>query len=216
MGRFEVAIVIPAYNEANTIRQVIRSISDYGVVIVVNDASEDNTGFVAAKAGAIVINHEVNHGYDKALESGFMRADELGCKYVVTMDADGQHNPDIVEVYIELLNEGAEVVIGTRDKFQRLAEYIFAWVASVKWGILDPLCGMKAYRIGVYRALGHFDSYNSVGTELSIFAVKSEMKIAQLPIKTRERVDTPRFGSRFSSNIRILHSLWNGWFLKIT
>ena len=79
LGRFEVAIVIPAYNEANTIRQVIRSISDYGVVIVVNDASEDNTGFVAAKAGAIVINHEVNHGYDKALESGFMRADELGC-----------------------------------------------------------------------------------------------------------------------------------------
>ena len=62
LGRFEVAIVIPAYNEANTIKQVISSVSDYGAVIVVNDASEDNTGFVAAKAGAIVINHEVNRG----------------------------------------------------------------------------------------------------------------------------------------------------------
>jgi glycosyltransferase involved in cell wall biosynthesis len=208
--------VIPAYNEANTIKKIVNAVSDYGIVIVVDDASDDNTGIAATESGAIVVNHLVNCGYDKAINSGFAKADLLGCEYIITMDADGQHNPDIVESYINFLDQGAEVVIGRRDKFQRFAEHLFAWVASKKWGIFDPLCGMKAYRISVYRALGHFDSYGSVGTELSIFAAKNEMKIAQLDIKTRDRLDAPRFGNFLLSNMYILYALWKGLFLKVT
>lgn len=215
MERHRIAIVIPAYNESRTIKAVVLNTLKYGIPIIVDDGSSDNTAELAEMSGGIVIKHDVNCGYDKALGSGFVKADELGCEYVVTIDADGQHNPDILEAYIKLLDEGAEVVIGTRDRLQRVAEYIFAWVASVKWGILDPLCGMKAYRISAYRALGHFDSYGSVGTELVVFAAKSGMKISQLPIKTRDRVDAPRFGNRFSSNKRIMHALWNGLLLKV-
>lgn len=216
MDRSRLGIVIPAFNESQTITAVVTSALKYGVPIVVDDGSSDDTAVLAASAGGTVVKHSINLGYDRALNSGFVKADESGCEYVVTMDADGQHNPDILEEYTKLLDEGADVVIGTRDRRQRVAEHVFAWVANVKWGILDPLCGMKAYRISTYRALGHFDSYDSVGTELAVFAAKSGLSISQLPIKTRDRVDAPRFGNRFTSNKRIMRALWNGLLLKVT
>ena len=215
MERPRLGIVIPAYNEAKTISDVVESAAKYGIPIIVDDGSQDETADLAIASGGVVVKHEINKGYDGALNSGFAKANELGCEYVITMDADGQHNSALLEDYLKLLDEGADVVIGTRDRRQRIAEHIFAWIASIKWGILDPLCGMKAYRIGVYRALGHFDSYESIGTELAVFAAKNGMKISQMPIKTRDRIDTPRFGNRFSANKRIFHALWNSLLLKV-
>jgi glycosyltransferase involved in cell wall biosynthesis len=207
--RSRIGIVIPALNEAATIAAVVSNACQYGMPIVVDDGSSDKTGELAATAGATVVRHEVNRGYDQALNSGFARADELGCEYVVTMDADGQHDPAILAPFIRALDEGADVVVGIRDHHQRLAEHIFAWLGFAKWGIRDPLCGMKAYRIIVYKTLGHFDSNGSIGTELAIYAAKSGRNIAQLPVKTRERFDAPRFGRRFSANMRLLRALWN-------
>jgi len=210
MERHRIGIVIPALNEAATIASVVSKAYQYGVPIVVDDGSSDKTGELAAVAGATVVRHDANRGYDQALNSGFVRADELGCEYVVTMDADGQHDPVTLVSFIHLLEKGADVVIGTRNHHQRLAEHIFAWAASVKWGIHDPLCGMKAYRIDIYKELGHFDSYNSIGTELALYAAKTGKNIVQLPVKIHERIDTPRFGRRCSSNVRILRSLLKG------
>ena len=215
MERHRIGIVIPALNEMATIGAVVSSASQYGAPIVVDDGSSDETGALSIAAGASVVKHDVNRGYDQALNSGFVRAHELGCEYVVTMDADGQHEPAILSVFIRALDDGADVVIGIRDRRQRLAEHIFAWVGFITWGIRDSLCGMKAYRIGIYRELGHFDSYNSIGTELAIFAAKSGKKIVQLPIKTRERLDEPRFGRIYSANMRIVHALWHALFLPV-
>ena len=210
MERHRIGIVIPALNEAKTIGSLVANASQCGIPIVVDDGSSDETGELATAAGASVVGHDFNRGYDQALNSGFARAEELGCEYVVTMDADGQHDPTILVSFIQALDDGADVVVGIRDRRQRVAEHIFAWVGSVKWGIRDPLCGMKAYRIGVYRELGHFDSSCSIGTELAIFAAKRGRKIAQLAVKTRERNDVPRFGTRYSANKRILRALWLG------
>lgn len=207
MERYRLGIVIPALNEKATIVDVVNSVSRYGQPIVVDDGSSDETGRLSETAGASVVRHNVNRGYDQALNSGFARAYELNCDYVITMDADGQHDPTILHAFIRELNSGADVVLGIRDRRQRLAESIFSWVGAVKWGIHDPLCGMKGYRISLYKELGHFDSYNSIGTELAIFAARSGKKIIQLPIKTRERQDKPRFGKRYSANIRIMHAL---------
>lgn len=214
MERHRIGIVIPALNEATTIGSVVSKASQYGVPIVVDDGSGDETGKLAERSGAKVVRHDINHGYDQALNSGFACAAELGCEYVVTMDADGQHDPAVLLSFMQALDDGADVVVGIRDHRQRLAEHIFAWVASAKWGIRDPLCGMKAYRIGVYKGLGHFDSYGSIGTELIIHAAKNGKHIVQLAVKTHERTDAPRFGRRYSANMRILGALWRGMFLR--
>lgn len=199
--------MIPALNEAASIAAVVSNASAYGVPIVTDDGSTDKTGEVAMAAGATVVRHDVNRGYDQALNSGFARAHEMGCQFVVTMDADGQHDSTIVASFLTALEQGADVVVGVRDRRQRIAEHVFAWVASRKWGINDPLCGMKGYRMRVYEELGHFDSYNSIGTELAIYAAKKGMKIGQVPVKTRDRVGAPRFGTRISANRRIFAAL---------
>jgi glycosyltransferase involved in cell wall biosynthesis len=210
MGKYKIAIIIPAFNEEVTIFHVVQSVRGYGEVIVVNDASTDETGKIAEKAGATLVNHKKNKGYDSALNSGFVKAGELNCDVVITFDADGQHNHRSIKEYIDLLEQGFKVVVGVRGKFQRVSEYIFSWISIWKWGVKDPLCGMKAYRIDVFNQLGYFDSYNSIGTELAIYAACENIKIAQPPIKIKDRQDKPRFGNILFANINILRSLWIG------
>jgi glycosyltransferase involved in cell wall biosynthesis len=213
--RHQIGIIIPAYNEAATIVSVVYSVSKLGAAIVVDDGSTDGTGNLAKEAGAFVVRYDVNRGYDQTLNSGFIYANESGYEYVVTMDADGQHDPYILEKFVQALNNGADVVVGVRDRFQRFAERVFSWIAFVKWGMRDPLCGMKAYRMGVFRELGHFDSYDSIGTELAIYAAKSGKEIVQLAVKTSSRADASRFGRKFSANQKIFRSLWIGIFKKV-
>ena len=119
MERPRVGIVVPALNEAATIAAVVERISYYGQVIVVDDGSTDATAELARKAGADVVSHSANQGYDGALNTGFARAAELGCAYIITIDADGQHNPSQLTQMIALLEDGNELVLGIRDRFAR-------------------------------------------------------------------------------------------------
>lgn len=211
MERHRIAIIIPALNESATIAQVVAGVGKYGLPIVVDDGSDDDTAKVAESAGATVIRTDQNLGYDAAINAGFRYADDIGCEYAITIDADGQHDPALVMDFIEELNSGADLVIGSRDKLQRVGEYVFSWIASIAWGVTDPLCGAKAYRLGAtYKELGHFDSYNSIGTELAIYAAKRGKDIRQRPIQTRCRIGASRFGASLSANHKILRALWYG------
>lgn len=211
MDRSDLALVIPAFNERSMIRLVVEKARVYGLPIVVDDGSTDDTGACAAAAGADVVYHERNRGYDAAIESGFRQASELGCKYVITLDADGQHEPAFIKEFLAALDTGADVVLGVRDCKQRISEHVFGWFARASYGILDPLCGMKGYRMSVYRKLGHFDSYRSVGTELALYAARRGASIRQIRVPTYRRTGNPRFGRRIASNLRILRALCLGF-----
>jgi hypothetical protein len=68
--------------------------------------------------------------------------------------------------------------------------------------------------MSVYQALGHFDSYRSIGTELALFAARRGYRLAQVAVKTRDRADAPRFGRLLSANLRILRALALGMFRR--
>jgi glycosyltransferase involved in cell wall biosynthesis len=208
MDRSRVAIIIPAYNEGFTIESMVRAVIKYGIPVVVDDGSSDQTAQIACGAGANVVSHDCNLGYDAALNTGFLCARKLGCEFVLTMDADGQHNPQLLPFFIDALVAGADVVIGVRDRMQRTSERVFAIVSNLLWSISDPLCGMKGYRMDIYRSLGHFDAYGSIGTELSIYAARKNKNIVEIPILTRDRDDAPRFGQNLSANWKILKALY--------
>jgi len=207
MDRPRIGIVIPAFNEAATITDVVRAVLSYGVPIVVDDGSTDETASLAKCSGAVMVSHAKNSGYDGALNSGFIKAAEIGCEIVITLDADGQHDPTLIKKFINDINAGADVVVGIRSRKQRLVEHIFAVYTVLRFGIRDPLCGIKAYRIVVFNKLGHFDSYGSIGTELSLFAAQNGYKIKQVPFLVRKRQGMSRFGSVFSANARIFRAL---------
>jgi glycosyltransferase involved in cell wall biosynthesis len=205
-----VAVVIPALNEALTIEKVVSIVHDYATPIVVDDGSIDGTGALALKAGAVVVVHNINQGYDAALQSGLLRAIELKFDFAITLDADGQHNPYLIDQFkLELIN-GADLVIGSRDHLQRFAENIFSWFGKVLWNIPDPLCGMKGYRLLYLSRLGYFDSYQSVGTEYSIRCAKSRLNLVNIPVPTQKRVGISRFGTGFKANYKILRALFLG------
>jgi glycosyltransferase involved in cell wall biosynthesis len=206
MDRSRVAIVIPAFNEATTIGGVVRAAGRHGVPWVVDDGSKDATSLVAREAGACVITHSSNKGYDQALNSGFAAAYEVGCDAFVTLDADGQHDPELLPQILELLEDGADVVIGVRSRYARLSEHVFAFVTRARYGIHDPLCGLKAYSSSLYASRGCFDSYGSIGTELSLFAATCGLRLEQVPFEVKNRADTPRFGRLWRANLRILRS----------
>ncbi len=207
MDRSRIGIVVPALNESATIQDVVMAVGKYGVPIVIDDGSSDGTAELARQAGALVVSHEKNKGYDAALNSGFKEAARLGMDVIVTIDADGQHEPSILEKFIDRIEAGADVVIGVRDRRQRITEHLFAWFMNVRFGIKDPLCGMKAYRTIVYEALGHFDSYRSIGTEMIVFAGKKGYRLDQVPFIVRPRKDQPRFEQAFTGNYKIFRAM---------
>jgi len=206
MDRSRVAVVIPAFNEAATISAVVKAARQYGQPIVVNDCSTDGTAHAAETAGAIVVNHDVNQGYDGALNSGFMEAANQKFDFVITLDADGQHDPTLLLGFINRLMNGASLVLGVRSSKARFAEHIFALYTRLRYGVLDPLCGMKGYRMELYESVGHFDSYKSIGTELMLRAVSSGVGFEQVHFEVRERVDEPRFGRLISANLKIFRA----------
>lgn len=205
MFRSNTAIVIPAYNEAQSIFEVIEQVKVFGLVIVVNDFSYDDTATVAKSAGAIVINHENNKGYDEALNSGMKKAFELGCDFVVTFDADGQHTTERLQVFLDALEEGTDLVLGVRPKTARITEWLFAKESRLLWGIRDPLCGMKGYNMKLWRDNHGFDHCQSIGSELAIQSVRKGASFVQIDIPILEReYGTPRFGHILKANWRIL------------
>ena len=213
MERYNLKIVIPAFNEEGSIFNVVKSVLSFGEVIVVDDGSEDNTAKLAKESGATVISNKINKGYDLALCFGFEEACLRGAQYILTFDADGQHNHTMIKKALHELNNGFDLIIGSRDKKQRWAERIFSFYTYLRWGIRDPLSGFKLYRQDIFKSMGYFDSYNSIGTELLLFALQNKYKVKEIPIFTNKRNDKPRFGNNFSGNYKILKSLLNH-FLK--
>lgn len=211
MDRPSVAIVIPAYNEEGTIARVVAEVLAHGQPIVVDDASGDRTRQAAEEAGAVVVRHEANQGYDGALNSGFAEAERRGFEYVVTLDADGQHDASLIRRFVELLQDSCDLVVGIRPARARWGEKVFCFVARHVYGLRDPLCGMKGYRMSLYRRRGHFDCYRSIGTELSLFAARKRLQIAQVPVPILHRTDgATRFGRSWKAEWKILRALLRG------
>jgi glycosyltransferase involved in cell wall biosynthesis len=209
MDRSKLAIIIPAFNEEKTVSIVVNKVKPFGIVIVVNDASTDNTAAIAEKAGAVVVSHSQNKGYDGALNAGFLKANELGCSYAITFDADGQHEASIISDFIELFERKVDLVLGMRPKLARISEHVFYYYTRLAFGIRDPLCGMKGYNLAIYRERGWFDSYGSIGTELALWAIKNKYKYEQLAVPIFPRIGTPRFGRVFKANMKIFKALIN-------
>lgn len=208
MDRREVCILVPAHREAHTIGPVVAEARRYGTVIVVDDCSPDNTGEVAAANGAIVVRNEYIRGYDGSLNRLFEEAAARHFYAAITIDADGEHDPQLVAGFRKaLLDDNFALVIGVRPHKQRLSEIIVGWYIKKRYGVDDILCGMKGYQLQLWHGNGGFDRTNSIGTELAINSIRRGVPFRQLPVRGNRRQDAPRFGRALMANWRILAAL---------
>jgi len=112
----DVIAVIPAYQAAATLDEVVRQTAEHLPVLVVDDGSSDETSAVAEAAGAEVLRQPTNQGKGAALRRGFRHALEGGVEAVLTLDADGQHDPSCAPAFLEAWHtNGAPLIIGRRD-----------------------------------------------------------------------------------------------------
>ncbi|HDT11406.1 MAG TPA: DUF2062 domain-containing protein [bacterium] len=115
------SVVIPTFNNQNTLSGVIDSVLKYtDRIIVVNDGSTDGTEDILKKySQIIVVRHDSNKGKGVALRTGFKKALELGYRYVITIDSDGQHNPDELPAFLEKIEkEPDSLIVGARNMEQ--------------------------------------------------------------------------------------------------
>jgi glycosyltransferase involved in cell wall biosynthesis len=112
----DVWVVIPAYNEGAVVGDVVRTVRQrYVNVVVIDDCSGDDTGDSSVAAGATVLRHPINLGQGAALATGIQHALRSGAEYIVTFDADGQHRAEDIDVLVQTQRHtGADVVFGSR------------------------------------------------------------------------------------------------------
>ena len=212
-----VVAVIPAFNEAKTIAAVVAGVRGHvDDVIVVDDHSADTTGEAAKRADAIVVRNAVNLGYDGSLNAGFAEAARRGAGILLTFDADGEHDAaDVPRLIAPIVEDRADIVAGQRPRLSGPAEKIFAVYTRLRYGIADPLCGLKAYRRSVYDAVGQFDTVQSIGTELMIKGLHRNFRLALVPIALHRRADSSRFyARRLRANLKILRAAWRVSFVR--
>jgi glycosyltransferase involved in cell wall biosynthesis len=112
----QIIALIPAYNAEPFVGDVVRRAKARVPVVVVNDGSTDRTLDQARAAGAILIDQQPNQGKGAALQRGFRWALQQGVKAVITLDADGQHDPDEIPVFLERYRATTpDLIIGERD-----------------------------------------------------------------------------------------------------
>lgn len=156
--RSSVWVVVPAYNEATSIGDVVTSLRLEGYsVVVVDDGSEDATAEIARSADAIVLQHCQNLGQGGALQTGIAFCLRQGAQFICTFDADGQHRvDDIQRMWNCLICERLDVVLGSRflgnspgiPAFRRLllrAAILFTWIHS-GFRLTDAHNGLRLMR----------------------------------------------------------------------
>jgi hypothetical protein len=201
--RDKIAILIPAYNEAENIGVVLDQIPDTicGVpaeVLVVDDGSRDGTDGVAAKHGALVARHVTNRGGGAALRTGYRLMVASGAKIVVTLDADGQHRPDEMERLVKPILDGeVDVAHGSRvlghaeqNHFAReLGIVFFNRLVSfiTRTHVTDCSNGYRAVRTTVLPQLVlRQEQFHT--SEFMIEAIKREIPAREVPVTVEQRL----------------------------
>jgi glycosyltransferase involved in cell wall biosynthesis len=197
-------VVIPAYNEqpliGATVRGVIQQLKSLELanfdseIIVVDDGSKDNTFHEAQQAGCTVLRHVINCGLGAAIRTGFQAALRRGGTVIITLDADGQHNPtDIKKVVAPILNNTAEVVIGSRllnSNNMPLDRRLINWGANlITWLLFgfwttDSQSGLRAFSRQAVEKIEIKTNRMEVSSELIAEISRLKLRFAEVPINT--------------------------------
>jgi glycosyltransferase involved in cell wall biosynthesis len=199
----KILVCIPAYNESKNIKQIVIRALEYATkVIVYDDGSIDNTAETAENAGATVIRGRVNRGYGVAIRSLFEYAKQEEADIVITLDADGQHNPSYIPDMLEpIIEDGMDVVIGSRFLTSKDGERVpryrsfgiktitrLTQVASYKT-ITDATSGLRAYSKHALTEIRLFERGMGVSTEILMSAKEKGLLIKEVPVTINHDVD---------------------------
>lgn len=193
--KMKAAALVPAYNEAKTIAEVVRGVRPFvAQVLVVDDGSTDRTGDEARGAGASVIAHPANQGKGHAVRTGLALLLGGDFTHVILMDGDMQHLPDETPRLLEAARvTDADVVIGerlldparmpaSRYHANRIGSRALSWFVGVP--VADTQCGFRVFRAEALRRMRLSASGYEVETEMLVKLRRLGGRIATVPVTT--------------------------------
>lgn len=196
--RDKVLVVIPAYNEEANIEAVVKElIRDYPELdyLVVNDGSRDQTGAICREKGYNLLDLPVNLGLAGCFQAGMRYAWREGYAYAVQFDGDGQHRPEYIETMRRKMEEGYEIVIGSRFVTEKkdlsprmIGSRLIAGAIFVTTGVRlkDPTSGMRMFDRKMIREFALNLNYGPEPDTIS-YLLKQGAKVAEVPVKIMER-----------------------------
>ena len=188
-----VLAIIPAYNEASSITTVVSAVLTHLPVLVVDDGSRDETATLAEAAGGRVLRQVPNQGKGRALRAGFRQALEEGYDAVLTLDADGQHDPAEIPLFVQAFRqEQVHLVIGQRRfnemPFSRrlantLGTALFSW--AMRQPVYDNQSGYRLISRQVMQScLASQEEGFEFEVEMIVTCARQGLKLAWVPIRT--------------------------------
>lgn len=192
----KLCVIIPTYNNAGTIRQVINDVLKYcSEIIVVNDGCTDNTSDILkdVPSSVTIVSYERNRGKGHALVTGFRKAMEMGFTHAITIDADGQHFADDIPQLIKALDHNKDaIIVGTRNLTEKNMprQNTFANRFSNFWfrlqtgiNLSDTQSGYRLYTLSSLRGLNLITSRYEAELELLVYAAWAGTQIVSVPVK---------------------------------
>ena len=221
--------VVPAYNEATTVADVVRGVTrsrpDFDV-LVIDDGSTDGTGAVAESAGATVVRHPFNLGIGGAVQSGFTFALDNDYDYMVQVDADGQHDPDYLRKLIGAMDQDPTLDMVCGSRFLRGGEYpapisrrtgihIFAFILSriVGQRISDPTSGFRLYNRRAIALFARDYPHDYPEVEAVLMLHFHRLRMTEIPVRMFKRgggVSSINSGKSVYYMIKVLLAIFVG------
>lgn len=202
MGKKKVLIVIPAYNEEENIQTVINEVfetNDMLDVVVINDGSKDETLEKAKKTKAKVIDLPNNLGIGGAVQTGMLYAKKNQYDIAVQLDGDGQHDPKYISKMVQKVEEGYDMVIGSRfvqktgyqQTFFRMlginiTSLLIKQITGVK--IHDTTSGFRAVNKEIIEEFARQYPYDYPEPETNMKMILRKKKILEMPVEMRKRM----------------------------
>ena len=221
-SRNDIFVVVPAYNEENTVSQIIEGIAGEGYnVVLVNDGSKDNTLNLAIESKRkypdkiFIVSHVINRGLGAALKTGMTAALDKNAEYILTFDADGQHEiSDIAKVVKPLQDGEADACIGARPlkdmPFSKsFANFVMNFLTLVFYGrnVKDSQSGLRAFTANAASQVNVVSSGYAVSSEFIKEISDNHLKLEEVEITTIYTPETQHKGTDAFVGIKILFKM---------
>jgi glycosyltransferase involved in cell wall biosynthesis len=206
-----ISVVLAARNEAKSIAEVLRKVKNavpnLFETLVVDDCSNDSTCRVAQLAGAVVLRNQRRLGQTPSLRKALSvaRGD-----VIITMDADGEHDPQDICRFIKGLRQNIQcVVVGRRATLPRISEKLLSVVFRPVLGVTDIICGFRAIPREVLD-IAKFDKYETWGLTFLLSCSDKSVCINEVPLTEWTIRASGRTGGRFLGNLKVVRCLFIG------
>ena len=195
-------IIIPAYNESESIEKTVRDIIENAPsfdYVVINDCSTDNTRQICEDNGFNIVNLPVNLGIGGAVQTGYLYAERYGYDIAVQVDGDGQHDAKFLGEMADYLEKNdLDMVIGSRfidkqgfqsSRTRRMGIFYFTWLIKLisHKTITDPTSGLRMIGKDVIKMFAYNYPKDYPEPETAVTILRSGKKIVEIPVIMRQR-----------------------------